>query len=224
MDEFFNKYKIVPKNRKLYETAFSHASFVNEHKVKSDYERLEFLGDAILELVISDYLYRNFDENEGEMTKVRASYVCENALYEYMKALDLIKYIKVGNGELNDGEIKRAIIADIFESLMAAIYLEEGFFKVKEVILDIIVPYIKNPNVTFFSDYKSILQEAVQTEKKSLTYEIVAEEGPPHDKKFTVVVKINNIIYGKGKASSKKEAEKEAARVALTKLANIKYE
>lgn len=217
MEKFLKRWNIIPMNKKLYEIAFSHSSFVNEHNLKNSYERLEFLGDAVLELVISDYLYQNFKETEGEMTKVRASYVCETALYEYMKDLDLIKYIKVGNGEL--GHIKKAIVADIFESLMAVIYLEEGFNKVKEVILDIIVPYIKNPNVIFFNDYKSILQEALQTEKRSFIYETIDESGPPHDKTFTVVVKIDNIVYGKGKASSKKEAEKEAARIALSKLA-----
>ncbi len=222
MDEFLNRFGIVPKNKKIYETALSHSSFVNEHNLKSDYERLEFLGDAVLELVISDYLYKNYQETEGEMTKVRASYVCENANYEYMKSLDLIKYIKVGNGET--GNIKKAIVADIFESIMAAIYLEEGFLKAKEVILSIVVPFIKNPNVTFFNDYKSTLQEALQTEKRSFSYEVIDEVGPPHDKTFTVVVKIDNIIYGKGIASSKKEAEREAARVALTKLAIIKNE
>ena len=137
MDEFLNRFGIVPKNKKIYETALSHSSFVNEHNLKSDYERLEFLGDAVLELVISDYLYKNYQETEGEMTKVRASYVCENANYEYMKSLDLIKYIKVGNGET--GNIKKAIVADIFESIMAAIYLEEGFLKAKEVILSFLM-------------------------------------------------------------------------------------
>ena len=224
MDEFLKRWNIKIKNEKLYETAFSHSSFVNEHKLKSDYERLEFLGDAVLELVISDYLYRENMQKEGEMTKLRSAYVCENALYEYMKDLDLIKYIKVGHGELNNGIIKKAIVADTFESLMAVIYLEEGFKKVKEVILDIIVPYIKNPNVIFFNDYKSILQEALQTDKRSFVYETVAETGPAHARSFTVVVKIDNIVYGKGKAGSKKEASQEAARVALTKLAKKKNE
>ena len=219
MDLFLERFNITRGNSKLYDIAFSHSSFVNEHHLKGDYERLEFLGDAVLEIVVSDYLYRNYHENEGEMTKLRASYVCENALYEYMKDLGLIKYIKVGNGELNEGDIKKAIVADTFEALMAAIYLEEGFLKVKEVILDIIVPYIKNPNIIFFNDYKSTLQEALQTDKRSFVYETVDETGPAHDKRFTVVVKIDNIVYGKGIASSKKEAAQEAARVALTKLA-----
>ena len=224
MNEFLTRFNIVPKDMKLYNTALSHSSFVNEHRQKNDYERLEFLGDAVLELVISEYIYKSSSISEGEMTKLRASYVCENALYEYMKDLDLIKYIKVGNGELNEGDIKKAIVADIFEAIMAAIYLDQGFLKVKEVILDIIVPYIENPNIVFFNDYKSILQEALQTEKRSFFYETIDETGPAHDKKFTVVVKIDNIIYGKGIASSKKEAEREAARVALSKLANNKNE
>lgn len=224
MDEFLNRWNIKIRNKKLYETAFSHSSFVNEHHLKHDYERLEFLGDAVLEVSVSDYLYKNVNLKEGDMTKLRASYVCENALYEYMKDLDLIKYIKVGNGELNEGDIKKAIVADTFESLMAVIYLEEGFSKVKEVILDIIVPYIKNPNITFFNDYKSTLQEALQTDKRSFSYETIDETGPAHDRRFTVVVKIDNIIYGKGIASSKKEAEREAARVALLKLAKNKNE
>jgi len=219
MDSFLERFNITRENSKLYDIAFSHSSFANEHHLKGDYERLEFLGDAVLEVVVSDYLYKNYHENEGEMTKVRASYVCENALYEYMKDLGLIKYIKVGNGELNEGDIKKAIVADTFEALMAAIYLEEGFLKVKEVILDIIVPYIKNPNIVFFNDYKSTLQEALQTDKRSFVYETIDEIGPAHDKRFTVVVKIDNIVYGKGIASSKKEAAQEAARVALTKLA-----
>ena len=222
MEEFLKRWNIAIKNKGIYETALSHASFVNEHNKKSDYERLEFLGDAVLELVVSDYLYRHELKKEGEMTKIRASYVCENALYEYMKDLDLIKYIKVGHGEV--GEIKKAIVADIFESIMGAIYLEEGFLKAKQVILDIIVPYIENPNVVFFLDYKSTLQEALQTDKRSFIYETIGESGPAHDKRFTVVVKIDNIIFGKGIASSKKEAAQFAAKEALDKLADLKNE
>ena len=216
MDEIFNKWDIVPNNKKLYEVALSHSSYANEHSHKKDYERLEFLGDAVLELVTSDYLYKNFFEDEGDMTKKRANYVCENALYEYMKDLDLIKEIKVGNGEV--GEIKKAIVADIFESIMGAIYLDQGFFKVKDVILSVITPYIEK-KINFFNDYKSILQEAMQTDKRSLVYEIVDETGPAHDKTFTAVVRIDNIIYGKGSAGSKKEACQMAARDTLEKLA-----
>lgn len=220
MEELFKKLDIVPKDLSLYKTAFSHSSYANEHHAKKDYERLEFLGDAVVDLVVADYLYRNYKETEGEMTKVRASYVCENALYEYSMDLGLNNYIKVGHGEeANGGKFKKAIVADIFEALMGAIYLDLGYATVRRVILTIIIPYIKNPNIVFFSDYKSALQEAVQTSKKSLYYELISEEGPAHDKKFTMQVRVDGIIYGVGKGSSKKEAEQLAAKNALEKLA-----
>ncbi|MBR6949316.1 MAG: ribonuclease III [Bacilli bacterium] len=220
MEELFNKLGIKPKNMKLYQTAFSHSSYANEHKDKADYERLEFLGDAIVDLVVADYLYSNKEIDEGEMTKVRSSYVCENALAVYSNDLDLSKYIKVGVGEEHSGgKHRKAIIADIFEALMAAIYLDLGYATVRKTILNIIVPYIENPKITFFSDYKSVLQEYVQTTQKSLVYELINEEGPAHDRKYTVGVKIDNIMYATGIASSKKEAEQEAAKAALEKLA-----
>ena len=216
MNELFEKLKIKPKEEKLYNTAFSHSSYVNEHKAKQDYERLEFLGDAVVDLVVADYLYSNKKETEGEMTKVRASYVCENALYEYSMSLGLNKYIKVGHGE---EKFKKAIVADIFEALVGAIYLDLGYATARRTVLNIIVPYIENPNITFFSDYKSALQEYVQTTQKSLHYDLIKEEGPAHNKEFTVQVKIDNIVYGTGVGGSKKEAEQEAAKVALQKLA-----
>jgi len=217
MKNALENWGITPKDYKIYEVALSHSSYANEHKNKKDYERLEFLGDAVLELVMSDYLYRNFEEDEGDMTKKRANYVCENALYEYMNDLDLIKEIKVGHGEI--GNIRKAIVADIFEALMGAIYLDQGFETVKKVILNIITPYIINNKISFFNDYKSILQEAMQTDRRSLVYELVDESGPSHDKTFTVVVRIDNIIYGKGSAGSKKEACQMAAKDTLEKLA-----
>lgn len=221
MLEFLKKWEIIPNDEKLYEIAFSHSSYANEHRHKDDYERLEFLGDAVLQLVMSEYIYRNFEKDEGSMTKFRANYVCENALYQYMKDLNLIKYIKVGEGEKND--IKKAIIADTFESLMAAIYLDQGFNVVRGVILGIIEPYIiKKEN--FLVDYKSILQEAIQTERKTLIYETVNETGPAHNREFTVVVRIDNITYGKGVANSKKEASQLAAKATLEKLAKNSYE
>lgn len=220
MEELFKRLNIEPKDMSLYKNAFSHSSYVNEHKAKNDYERLEFLGDAVLDLVVADYLYTHYKETEGEMTKVRASYVCENANYCYAAGLGLSKYILVGHGEQKEGgNFKKAIVADIFEALMGAIYIDLGFSTVRNVILKVVVPYIEDPNVTFFSDYKSSLQEYVQTEQKSLEYKLVNEEGPAHDKRFTVDVVIDNIVYGTGIGTSKKEAEQEAAKVALNKLA-----
>ena len=220
MDELFEKLGIKPKDLRLYNTAFLHSSYANEHRAKADYERLEFLGDSVVDLVIADYLYSCENEDEGEMTKVRASYVCENALYDYATNLGLNRYIKVGHGEEKEGgKYKKAIVADIFEALMGAIYLDLGYATARRTVLNIIVPYIEDPNVTFFSDYKSSLQEYVQTTQQSLIYDLVSEDGPAHDRTFTVEVRIDDIVYGTGVGSTKKEAEQEAAKVALNKLA-----
>jgi len=222
MDKLFKRLGIIPCDMRLYQTAFSHSSYVNENHSKEDYERLEFLGDAVLELVTSDYLYRNKNFKEGDMTKIRAGYVCEKALVEYAKDLDFSDYIKLGHGEeIDGGRNKKVILADIFEALMGAIYLDLGFDTVKKVISDIIVPYIEDPNVVFFNNYKAVLQELVQTEQRGLFYELENEEGPAQNKIFTMVVKIDDIIYGRGSGSSKKEAEQEAAKDALEKLAKI---
>lgn len=219
MEELFKKLKIKPKNMKLYTTAFSHSSYVNEHRNKQDYERLEFLGDSILNLVVAEYLFTNYKESEGEMTKVRASYVCENANYFYATSLGLPNYILVGNGELKDGgKLKKAIVADTFEALIGAIYVDLGFSTARRTVLNVVVPYIEDPEVTFFSDYKSSLQEVVQNIQKSLLYNIIKEDGPAHDKTYTVEVLIDNIRYGVGVGSSKKEAEQEAAKEALEKM------
>ena len=154
------------------------------------------------------------------MTKIRASYVCENALYEYSIDLGLNKYIKVGHGEEKEGgKYKKAIVADIFEALIGAIYLDLGYATARKIVLNIIVPYIEDPKIVFFSDYKSSLQECVQTEQKSVFYELIEESGPAHDRRFKVVAKISDIVYGVGVGGSKKEAEQEAAKEALKKLA-----
>ena len=127
MKELFKKLDIEPKNIELYELAFKHSSYVNEEHLKDDYERLEYLGDAVLELVISDYLYNHFSLKEGKLTKLRANYVCENACFTYASSLDFSNYIKVSNGEEKEGgRFKRVILADIFEAFMGALYLDLG--------------------------------------------------------------------------------------------------
>ena len=217
MEELFKELNIKPKNLELYKTAFSHSSYVNEHHIKSNYERLEFLGDAVLDLVVADYLYKNHKDSEGEMTKRRASFVCENANYCYATNLGLQNYLLLGNGEQKEG-IKKSVVADIFEALMGAIYIDLGYATVRKVILGIITPYIEN-NTNFFNDYKSSLQEYVQTNQKSVEYETVKEEGPAHERVFTIDVKIDGIVYGTGVGYSKKEAEQEAAKQAIEKMA-----
>lgn len=204
-------------NLMYYNQALTHTSYANEVGCDS-YERLEFLGDAILELIISEYLYKTTTHGEGRMTKLRSHYVCENALYEYSVKLGLNNYIKLGKGqEEQDGKHCKAIVADVFESFIAAIFLDNNLEEVKKFIYKYIIPIIESDELDFFHDYKSKLQELVQTDKKSLEYVIINEEGPAHNKTFEVEVRIENIVYGKGSAHSKKEAEQKAAKDALMK-------
>ena len=218
--ELLEKLEIPYKNVKLYQRALTHTSYANENDVKS-YERLEFLGDAVLELVISEYLYKNTEHEEGKMTKYRSHYVCENANFEYSSRLGLNEYLRLGHGEEErGGKYRKAIVADIFESFMGAMYLDLGFEEVKKFIYKHIIPLIEDKTIDFFDDYKSVLQELVQTDKKSLEYVVIDETGPAHDKTFTVEVKIDNIVYGEGTAHSKKEAEQIAAHDALKKAQN----
>lgn len=210
---------VIPKDNKLYDTAFTHTSYANENKCES-YERLEFLGDAVLELIISNYLYKNDPEAEGELTKKRAHYVCEDALYMYSLKLKLNKYIKLGIGEEeNGGRTRKAIVADIFESFIGALYLDQGLEVATKFISIYIIPIIEKNELSFFNDYKSLLQEYVQTDKRDLKYILVDEYGPDHNKSFKMEVRIDDIIYGVGIAGSKKEAEQLAAKDALSKCA-----
>lgn len=216
MEKLFEKLNISPKNKKLYVTAFSHSSYANEHKAKNDYERLEFLGDAVLQILMSDYLYNNLDLSEGDMSKTRASYVCESACAKYAEAINYKPYIRVGHGQINN--INDTIVADIFESIMGCIYLDKGIDAAKSLFDQVVIPCVENHDI-FFGDYKSKLQEMVQTSKKSLEYRLISETGPAHDKVFEVEVVIDNIIYGKGIGKSKKEAEQKAAFDAFKKQA-----
>ena len=207
---------IFLKDKQLLVTALTHSSYANEHPKVKNYERLKFLGDAILELVMSEYFYLNSTYKEGEMTKHRANYVCENALATYAKKIGLDKEIRLGEGQKHN--LNNTIIADVFEAVIGAIYLDQGFDVSKKYILDIIVPYVKE-DWNFNIDYKTRLQEYVQTDKKSLEYEVVKEYGKAHNKTFEVVVKIDEIIYGRGIGKSKREAEQKAAQDAYLKSA-----
>jgi len=215
--KIFKKIDLNPTNINLYTQAITHSSFANENPSYPDYERLEFLGDAVLEIIISEYLYKEKKLEEGIMTRMRASYVCEEACATYAKEIGLDLEIKLGSGEV----LNQTILADVFESFVAAIYLDQGFDFTKNFVLNIIVKYIEN-NVDFLHDYKSTLQELVQTVKKSIIYEVVEESGPAHNKTFTSIVKVEGIIMGKGTGNSKKASEQEAAKDALSKQAKIK--
>ena len=199
-----------------YEDKFT-SKGINENPNYPDYERLEFLGDAVLKIIISEYLYKERHLEEGTMTRMRASYVCEEACATYAKEIGLDLDIKVGTGE----EINQTILADVFEAFVAALYLDQGFEFTRSFVLNIILKYIEK-EVDFLHDYKSTLQELAQTVKKSIIYEVVDEEGPAHNKKFTSIVKVDGIIMGRGTAGSKKASEQEAAKDALSKRAGIK--
>ena len=175
------------------------------------------MGDAILEFILSEYLYKERKLPEGVMTRMRSTYVCEEALATYAKDLKFERDIKLGGSELETGP-NDTILADVFEAFIAALYLDMGLEYTKEVVLKIIVKYI-DKNVDFLHDYKSTLQELVQTDKKSVIYEIVSESGPAHDKTFVCRVLVDGIVLGTGSGSSKKSAEQEAARIALSKQA-----
>lgn len=215
MKNLFKKYGVVIKNTKLLGTALTHSSYANEHGGES-YERLEYLGDAVLEIVCSDYLYHETNKPEGEMSRLRSLYVCENALYEYSKEINLKDYIYLGNSV---EEANKTIIADVFEACIAVVYLECGLSTVKKIFKNLIVPYIDRQE-DFLMDYKSLLQEDVQTVRKSVEYKLVSEEGPAHNKTFVVDVIIDGLVYGTGKGCSKKEAEQNAAKEAYNKRAN----
>lgn len=204
----------------LLSTALTHSSFANESKGKFQHnERLEFLGDSILSLIVSEYLFLNFpDVSEGNLTKLRASVVSERSLVNIASAIDLGKYILLGKGEENTGGRKRAsILADAFESLIAAIYLDGGIEKAKAFVLKYIREYIESGlNGKGFRDYKTELQEILQQESDmDIEYRIVEEYGPDHDKAFVAKVYFGGEAIGSGFGKSKKEAEQQAACSAL---------
>ena len=186
---------------KLLELALTHSSYAHEHYAgkRHDNERLEFLGDAVLELVSSDYLFHNYNEYpEGELTKLRASIVCEQSLAMCAEAISLGKYLRLGNGEdSTGGRLRASITSDAMEALIGAIYLDGGFANAKEFITRFVLNDLENKKL--FYDSKTILQEIVQRDfNEPLSYELLAEEGPDHDKKFRMQAKIGEKAYGVG--------------------------
>ena len=208
------------RNKKLLRQALTHSSCANEQKINKseDYERLEFLGDAVLELISSDYIYREHpDMSEGKMTKYRSSIVCEPALAFCAREIGLERYILLGKGEEATGGRKRdSIISDVMEAVIGAIYLDSGIGEAKEFIHRFILSDLDHKQL--FYDAKTILQEEVQKENKgTLHYELVSEDGPEHDKTFVVEVMIGDTKVGRGTGHSKKAAEQRAAYAALLK-------
>ena len=209
------------KQAGLLQQALTHSSYANEKRMKkhSDNERLEFLGDAVLEIISSEYLYQHFpDLPEGELTKMRASLVCEPTLAYCTKDLHLGDYLLLGRGEDHTGGRKRSsILSDALEAVIGAIYLDGGFASAKEFILKFILTDIAHKQL--FYDSKTILQEIVQAHFKSpITYRLIGEEGPDHDKSFRVAVYIGEKEYGAGSGHTKKAAEQVAAYQSILKL------
>lgn len=219
-NSFAKNYNIKYNDINLYFKAFTHTSYANEHKCESN-ERLEFVGDAILDFLVGEYIYKSYpDMLEGEMSKTRAVYVCAEANNNYALKLGLDKMILLGKGEEEQGGRSRVnVLADLFEAFLGALYLDSGLDSVRRILEKIVYPSIQVHKL-YIQDYKSHLQELIQAEnRKSVNYEVEYESGPSHDKTFTVGVYFEGVKLGEGVGKSKKDAEQEAAKVALKKLA-----
>lgn len=217
LEQYFNLHF---NNKELLKTALTHSSYANEHNCESN-ERLEFIGDAVLDLMMGKYLYLRFPKfNEGNLTKNRAKNVCESALVEYAKECELNKYLLLGKGEEKSGGRNRiALQADAFEALIGAVYMDKGLEECYKIFNKVVIPIVEEEREDDFVDYKSYLQELVQSDKRTLEYRIVDEIGPSHNKTFVTRVYMDQILMGEGSGKTKKEAEQNAAEMALKKLA-----
>lgn len=219
MRELEEKLRYRFRDPELLETALTHSSYANErHTPKGSNERLEFLGDSILGLVVADYLFRHFpDLPEGDLSKKRAALVCEKACCGFSRQLDVGRYLLLSRGEQNSGGRTRpSILADAFESITAAIYLDGGMQEARRFILRFVLPLLGPAKPKAFQDYKTVLQEIIQKNPEDrLEYVLSGESGPDHDKHFTVEVRLDGNVMGRGGGRSKKEAEQQAAREAL---------
>jgi ribonuclease III len=221
LEELQDKIGYRFQNTELLKQALTHSSFANEQKINKlkDYERLEFLGDAVLELVSSEFLFReNPQMPEGQLTKLRASMVCEPALAYCAKDIDLGSYILLGRGEeYTGGRYRSSITSDVMEAIIGAIFLDGGIENAKKHIYRFILSDLENK--ILFLDSKTILQEEIQKKKDAqLRYELIGESGPDHNKQFTVDAYLNDVLIGSGTGRTKKAAEQQAAYEALLKM------
>ena len=206
------------KNLEWLEVAMTHSSYANEMKHSTQYnERLEFLGDAVLSIIVSDYLFNNYSAQEGDLTKLRAALVCEKSLDVIARSLDLGKHLDLGKGEeMTGGRHRPSILADAFEALISAIYKDGGIEPTRDFVLPFIKEMLADEERLSFKDYKTLLQEIVQQNpEEKLSYCLVGEKGPDHDKRFLVEVRLNSNVIGTGEGRSKKNAEQMAAKEAL---------
>ena len=211
--------KYIFKDKNLLKNALAHSSYANEKRGKiTSNERLEFLGDSVLSIVVSEYIYRHFPTlPEGKLTKIRAALVCEKTLCQFSKELEIGKYLLLGKGEKQSGGDSRpSILADAFEAVLAAMYLDGGMEVAKKHVLRFIREELSHFEHENFKDYKTELQEIIQQNpEEQLTYVLTKESGPDHDKTFTVEVHLNRNVIGEGVGHSKKSAEQSAAKKAL---------
>ena len=217
------KFDISFKNEALLMEAMTHSSYANEHKeMKGIYnERIEFLGDAVLELTISDWLFRQFPHfQEGQLTKLRAQIVCEDSLSVLAKECSLNEYLLLGKGEtLSGGREKPAILCDVFEAFIGALYLEKGVNEVQRFLNLVVIPKIKNGRYELITDFKTELQEYLQQNGTvHIRYELIKEEGPSHDKVFTVQLIVDGKKYNTASGKTKKAAEQMAAKLTMEEL------
>ena len=207
------------KNINYLEIGITHSSYANESKEPITYnERQEFLGDAVLSIIVSDYIFEHYTElPEGELTKLRASLVCENALCGFANEISLGEFLRLGHGEeLMGGRERPSILADAFEAVLAAVYLDGGIVPATEYVLGFVKRSLEHVENVAFKDYKTLLQEIIQKNpEEKLSYELVGESGPDHDKRFEVNVMLNSNVIGHGIGKSKKNAEQLAAKEAL---------
>lgn len=207
------------KNKNLLHEALSHSSYANEcKKGRNSNERLEFLGDSVLSIVISEHLFNHFKHlPEGDLTKIRASLVCEKALFEFSKQISLGEFIFLGKGEENTGGRTRpSIVSDAFEAVIAAVFLDGGMEAAREYVLGFIPKDLDKNSAKKLQDYKTILQEIIQRNpEEKVEYVLRSQSGPDHDRHFVVEVCLNTNVIGHGEGHSKKQAEQQAAKEAL---------
>lgn len=220
IDILKNKYDITFKNQDLLEEALTHSSYANEHREMGvkDYERLEFLGDAVMEINVSDYIFRNYpDLPEGQLTRLRSAIVCTASFSQFDREVGLQKFIRLGNGEEKDGARERdTLLEDVFESFNGALYLDQGNDKVVEFLKKVVYPHIDSGEFTDDNDYKTELQEELQKNGDvNIDYEVLKEEGSDENTEFTVQLVVNNHKLAIGSGHSKKSADQEAAKKQL---------
>ena len=217
--EFEKKIGYTFKNKELLHEALSHSSYANETKNgRNSNERLEFLGDSVLSIVVSVHLFKHFKHlPEGDLTKIRASLVCEKALFEFANKIDLGKHILLGKGEENSGGRTRpSIVSDAFEAVIAAVYLDGGMEAAEKYVLSFIPKDLNANSSKALQDYKTMLQEIIQRNpEERVEYVLADQTGPDHDRKFVVQVRLNSNVIGTGEGHSKKQAEQAAAKEAL---------